>query len=131
MSFYTQLAGFNGSLYLPLAGGSMSGSIAVDVDNSVDLGSSINNWRNLYVRGISSNSALAVDAAAVVSIGANSATGVAVGRAGINTQILGTLRYDNTAGSASSGGGSLPALARGYLVISVGGVAKKVPYYDN
>lgn len=35
-------------IYLPLAGGTMSGTIAVSADNTIDLGSSGNRWRTIY-----------------------------------------------------------------------------------
>lgn len=48
MSFYSQYIGFNGSLYLPLAGGTMTGSIQVNPDNAIDLGASSGRWRSVY-----------------------------------------------------------------------------------
>lgn len=121
MSFYTPLVGFNGNLYLPLAGGTMSGGIAVATDNAIDLGAGAANWRGLYVRNISSNAALAVDAAAGITIGGTNATGVTVGRAATTTQINGKLRYD-TVGAAT-------VATAGTIVINVAGVDYKLQLY--
>lgn len=39
--------------------------------------------------------------------------------------------HTQTSTTATSAGGiTIPAQARGYIIISVGGVNKKVPYYD-
>lgn len=180
--------GFDGNQYLPLAGGTMSGNIAVGTDNAIDLGTSLKAWRTINAYTLTSRGVLALDAVTGITVGGASATSVQLGRAGQTLQanthllpsgdntldlglltgatfrnlnaynmdskgalaigptsatslalgnagiiatVLGKLRYDNTSGSASTGGGSLPALVRGYLVVSVAGVDKKVPYYDN
>lgn len=55
---------------------------------------------------------------------------VQIGHAGITTQVFGTLRYDNTSGSATAGAISPPNFV-GYLVLNTGGTTIKVPYLNN
>ncbi len=177
---------FNGSLYLPLAGGTMTGAILASPDNAIDLGSPAgawralytygvdNNgavkigptlatsvelgrngqtlqanahvtpaadgtldvgatakvWRNVYTLALTSNSGLTVDAVTGITIASTNASSLALGRAAITTTVNGTLRYDLTSGTAHPGGGSVPpGNVEGYLVVDVGGVLMRVPYF--
>lgn len=41
------------------------------------------------------------------------------------------VKHTQTSASATSAGGiTIPAQARGYIIVSVNGVDKKIPYYD-
>lgn len=48
MAYRTEYIGFNGNNYLPLAGGTMTGSILATPDNTIDLGSLSSRWRAIY-----------------------------------------------------------------------------------
>lgn len=202
MPFRGEPLTFDGNAYLPLAGGTMTGSILVSPDNAIDLGQPAARWRAVYaytldlktgivgsanltstfnaptvagdpgftyvevggagaagvgatpggaggtrsikagrggagtagaVSGAGGNfevdagdagadGGAGVGAAGLVNIGRTNARGVKIGRAATETQIDGTLRYDNVIGVAGA--------SAGYLVINVAGVTKKVQYFD-
>lgn len=79
MPFYSLTVTFNGNLYLPLAGGTMSGGIAVNANNTLDLGASGTAWRTLFAHN--------VDSPAALKIGPTTATSVELGRAGQTLQV--------------------------------------------
>lgn len=86
--FRNEALTFDPNAFLPLAGGTMSGSIQVAVDNSIDLGAAGTAWRNLFVRN--------VDSPAALKIGPTTATSVELGRAGQPLQANANLTPDAT-----------------------------------
>ena len=129
MPYRTEPIGFNGNLYLPLAGGTMTGSILASPDNTIDLGSGTNRWRRLYSATVYT-SAVDTPGLTALTIGGANCSALTLGQAAITTQQLGTWRYDNTSATANGSGLSVQTDPTGYLIIDVGGVTKKLPVYD-
>jgi hypothetical protein len=109
--------------YLPLAGGTMTGSITVGAANSLDLGTTTDYWRAVYTGK--------VDVTGLLQLGDTDATGVRIGSALITTTVQGTLRYDNTAGVPIPSGVSQSFEPTGWVLVNVGGALKNIPFYDN
>jgi hypothetical protein len=66
-------------------------------------------------------------------IASNGNTGIGTGSPSSRLHIAGDLTVSSgttaTTASTTAGGSTLPALAAGYLVVSINGTSRKIPYY--
>jgi hypothetical protein len=114
----------NASTDLIFASGRFNTSLIPNTDNDVDLGSSTNEWRHLYVDGTANLDTISAGATTTNTLFTTSTTSLGDGDTDqINFYGMTDWKNNTTASSASTGN------REGYITIKINGTEKKLYYY--